>query len=929
MNLNTLTKKKGFYTALAFLLPVIGLLIVRLIRTLAFNGEYSMLYSDCYHQYYPFFLTFRETLRSGGSLLYNWDIGLGLDYLGLASYYLASPLNLLSVLVPDSLTLAYFSALMPIKLGLASLFFSIFLKNAFRKNDLSIALFGCFYALCAWALGYQWNIMWLDTFALLPLVALGTLSLLEKKRFVLYTFSLFLSIFANYYVGLFTCIFTLLVFICYEICRWDGFKKFFADLCRIALFSVLAIGMTAILELPTLAALQTTNSSVNKFPTTFRLNIADKHTWLGLLDAMRQVAGNMNAGISATTKEGLPNIYCGVVANLFAFLFLTSSRVKLRDKLCTVFLLLFFNVSFIIRQLDYIWHGFHFTNQIPYRFSFLYSFVMLYMAYRGWLLRKSFKPWQILTAAGLSLALVMCSNELSAFAELLTGQTVLMAWSDGSNILSNLKAILRALLFPGINLALIAAYAIALIYSQRVKPAPSEASSYKQRRNWLKSQVRQRQSGARLLLVILAAELVLQLVTFGRSFPGTNVSNYPRGKEDSAAVIAHMKELEQNTLFYRAETAHTQIYNDAALNGYSGITTFTSSANVKVTKFMKAFGYGAQEGWNRYAFEESSPVGNLFLGLKYMIERDGSVKSNAYFDEVYSSGDVHLLKNNAYLPLGFLTDPQLINVEFDSTGDPFVFQNELLKAAAGITADAWSPLCDTSLIILGSDLDLQAQEETGYCSYTAGDTDGTITYVYTADREGLLCFHVDQSKRNGFSIYINSSDEALYTEGYALPQMFSVCNVVPGDVVEIEFTCSAGEDGTINLSTAILDEAVFREAYDVLSASTLELTSFENTRVDGTINCDRDGVLYTSIPQNGNWTAIVDGEPAQIALIGGAMVGLILSEGEHTISFRYENKAFTLGLITSLVCLLVFLVICWCVYKPKFPIKKKKSEPTK
>ena len=100
--------------------------------------------------------------------------------------------------------------------------------------------------------------MWLDTFALLPLVALGMVSLLNDRKFVLYTISLFLSVFSNYYIGLFTCIFTLLAFICYEICRWGGFKKFFIDLSLTAVFSILAIGMTAILELPTLAALQTT-----------------------------------------------------------------------------------------------------------------------------------------------------------------------------------------------------------------------------------------------------------------------------------------------------------------------------------------------------------------------------------------------------------------------------------------------------------------------------------------------------------------------------------------------------------------------------------------------------------------------------------------------------------------------------------------------
>ena len=231
------------YLLLAFLLPFLGMLTVMLLSQYEPFGHYSMLYSDMYHQYYPFFVAFRDALRGGHSLLYTWSVGMGMDYLGLISYYLASPLNLLSVLVPENWTLEFFSLLMPVKLGLASLFFAVFLKNLFHKNDLSIALFGGFYGLCAWALGYQWNVMWLDTFALLPLVALGTVQLIQQKKFVLYTLTLFLSVYANYYIGFFTCIFVFLLFFSVEICRWRGWKKFFRDLCRIALFSILAIGM--------------------------------------------------------------------------------------------------------------------------------------------------------------------------------------------------------------------------------------------------------------------------------------------------------------------------------------------------------------------------------------------------------------------------------------------------------------------------------------------------------------------------------------------------------------------------------------------------------------------------------------------------------------------------------------------------------------
>lgn len=111
-----------------------GMLFVMLISQYEPFGKYSMLYSDMYHQYYPFFVAFRRALRSGSGLLYTWSIGMGMDYLGLISYYLASPLNLLSVLVPEGWLLEFFSLLVPVKLGFAGMFFAIFLKSCSART---------------------------------------------------------------------------------------------------------------------------------------------------------------------------------------------------------------------------------------------------------------------------------------------------------------------------------------------------------------------------------------------------------------------------------------------------------------------------------------------------------------------------------------------------------------------------------------------------------------------------------------------------------------------------------------------------------------------------------------------------------------------------------------------------------------------------
>ena len=105
----------------------------------------------------------------------------------------------------------------------------------------------------------------------------------------------------------------------------------------------------------------------------------------------------------------------------------------------------------------------------------------------------------------------------------------------------------------------------------------------------------------------------------------------------------YMKQLEADSPYYRAECTHTQTLNDDALNGYNGITMFSSSVNVSVTKFMAALGYGAKPTYNRYSFEEASPVAALFLNLKYMISRNGKVLDSDLFQPIFNVGNVTLL----------------------------------------------------------------------------------------------------------------------------------------------------------------------------------------------------------------------------------------------------------------------------------------------
>ena len=439
-----------------------------------------------------------------------------------------------------------------------------------------------------------------------------------------------------------------------------------------------------------------------------------------------------------------------------------------------------------------------------------------------------------------------------------------------------------------------------------------------------KRNIQRNKQATLFLMIIMSLELVLNVANFGTRFPCTSVTNYPKGTANSASAIRYMQEREKYSDFYRAEVTHNQTLNDGALNGYNGITTFTSSANVGVTKFMQSLGYSAKDTYNRYSFEESSPVANLFLNLKYMIERDGDVEDNSYFDTIHHFGNVYLLENNAYLPLGFLAESSLSELDIEQSGNNFYFQNNLFTLATGVEESVWNILASKRLSVSSTGITLGTQTASGFTSYTANDSSGFLRYSYQIDQEGFLCLDMSMTARNSFRVYKNGKE--LYSESLSLPQMLAVSDVAIGDTIMVEITCSKGNNGTVNIRAGILNEDVFRQGYDVLAASTLDLTDFSTTRIEGTITCDRDGLLYTSIPNDGNWVVAVDGETAEITLIGDCMIGLSLTEGSHTITFTYKNTAFTTGLLISLICAAVFVglivisrssFICKGIYEKK------------
>ena len=116
------------------------------------------------------------------------------------------------------------------------------------------------------------------------------------------------------------------------------------------------------------------------------------------------------------------------------------------------------------------------------------------------------------------------------------------------------------------------------------------------------------------------------------------------------------------------------------------------------------------------------------------------------------------------------------------------------------------------------------------------------------------------------------------------------------------------KSGNYKLMIYALNTQLFEQIYSQLSAGQLEIESFSDTKIEGSVNAAQDGLLYLSIPYEKGWSVYVDGEKAETEKVLDAMLGVKVSKGRHEIKLKYTPEGFPLGVAASSVSLVLFAV---------------------
>ena len=877
--------KGVLYFALSFLIPFIVMIAAfhnENIRVLWFDdgklqetGNRQMLVVDLWHQYYPFFRVVREKLATGGSFLYSWQNGMGTNFLSLISYYAASPLNWLSVFFDNDHLREAMTYFLAAKIGFCGAFFSCFLGYTYKRRDLSIVPFSVMFALCSYMLGYYWNVMWFDTIALFPLVMLGVTALCREGKWKLYTITLALSLFSNYYIGYFTCLFTIFMFAAAIVIEGKGVKDFFYKLYLIVRSSIIGIGLGAFMLLPSYLALKLTYSANNVFPS----SISWHEKWTDIF-------ANLISYSEPTTKEGLPNLACGMLGIVLFGVFLFSAGIKIREKIAGTLMMAIIVVSCNMNKLDYIWHGFHVTNQLPYRFSFIFSFVLIAAAYRAYdvMTKKGIKLYQLILLV-ICPAAVFYMNYLS-----------IKGKGEEFKVEAELKS---SLMIAGAYFMIFTAIKFLPLKNERVRTAIINIA----------------------VAVTVVSELAQNAMIGVKTVGSSDRTGYPTVASEVSEMMGIIRENDDRE-FYRCEMTSTYTLNDSSLYGYNGISQFSSSANVAVTKYLKSIGLYANEAGNRFYYRTAPPTTNALLGIDYIISRNGIMRNSQFcLENIGSRGAVNLYKNKYPLSLGFMMESEILNAPETSFDNPFECQNDIMKKASGISEAVF-----TAQPVQLVDYNNVEATKTSYGSYNFrtedADREASAVYDYGGVENGWLYGYVNSNSVASANVTCDgvSADQQVAVDGYSV--VFPLGNGQSGSTSSVRLTMNEdSETGSYVIVAYALKQEAFEAAYNALADEQLNIREFSDTSITGDISVKKSGVLYLSIPYEKGWKIKVDGKDAEKVKVLNSMLGVELEAGEHEIELSYVPDGFYPGLIISFSAL---LLLCLFVYLDMR--KKKKAE---
>lgn len=897
-------KTEYAYLGNAFFIPALIMLAIYLAFGHKPLGDFSVLTLDLNAQYVYFYEALRDFVHGDSSLLYSFSRSLGGEYMGIYAYYTASPLSYIVALFPKSMMLFALLTIIIIKIGLCGISFGFYLhKQSKNINKNNIVMFATMYALSAYTITYQNNIMWLDGLFLLPILTYAIENLIKKGKISLYIAVLALVMMSHYYIGYMICYYTLFCFFFTyfkdsdrSIINPSGEKAhFIKSFARIGVGTVVGIGISAFIVGAAYYSLQ---FGKNEF-TDPKWDMGANFDFFDLFPKL------LPGSYDTVMHEGLPLLYCGVLTLFMLPIFIMAKRVSSREKVFYGAFALLFVLIMSGNRTDLIMHGFQEPNCLNYRYSFFVIFLMLVMAYKAFDEIEEHSPKKIFATGASVVALLLVAQKMEF------PNFVLQDTEEHKNgFISHKLPYLWVVAFSIIAIFAIGAILCYLIKSQNKK------------------------SISRILFLTICIELFVNGAVIFASMRydigwGTYSSYYDYFNALSP-VVESVKS--QDKTFYRSEKTWHRCTNDNMALGIKGLSNSTSTLNQKTIDLIDYLGFYADAHWTQYL--GSTAITDSLFGIKYIYSNTDNYYSketlaqngfmDKFFEKVAEDENYYAYKNPYALGLAFGVSDMIKDLETDLQYDytvheglknPFEAQNLLMNAILGNNEENAIEFFTPIKLQKGKDIIGNLGSVGGsmeYSSNAADPTEDTLQFKFTVECSGPLYLFLPTSYERSFTMHVNGEH---FVQNTTHSRIISLGYRESGEEMNISFRLDDGKlyffKNTDYLYTLDMNE--FEHAFERLMRTNLKTTkdSTDDNIFGSLTTYENNKTIMTTIPYDEGWKVYVDGEQVDTySIYGDSLMAFDIEKaGEHEIEFKYRPKIYSVTAWISIDSFIIFIDI--------------------
>ena len=377
------------------------------------------------------------------------------------------------------------------------------------------------------------------------------------------------------------------------------------------------------------------------------------------------------------------------------------------------------------------------------------------------------------------------------------------------------------------------------------------------------------------VVIILAVVEMAVNGLYGFGQVGSSEPDYYYGDTKTFETLKSRVEEKDNS-FCRSDILEPLMVDEATWYNLKSVGIFGSTVRGELVEIMGKLGF--YTGANEYLYYGATPVTNALFGVKYVYTREGD----------------------------------FVNVDMEKydtlDNGPFTVQNELCGALTGVEPVFVSIYDDLKMEVYGTNVDV-SQKDDHNASYSNANGSARADMVFIIPRDMDLYVNCRASNVHKMALLIDGNEVAF--DRYQ-GQIFHVGKMKEGQMVDIQFVLNEGEDLSGDLYCYPMEflENQFLSFYDILAKQGMRVEKFSETKIEGSLSVQQDGVFMTSIPYDEGWDLYVDGKKADTCMLLEGFLGAKLDKGDYKIKLVYHCPGLSKGLITTIFGIIVFYLIC-------------------